>query len=250
MRISIRWTAALALSIALPLQAEELPIVGETIDVRVVNVETVVTNASGERVRGLTAADFRLLVDGKEVPVEYFTEVAEGTSVGKAEERPSAPVAPVSTGEEVGRSYLIYIDDSFSLANRRNAVLDKLESDLSLLGPSDQMALLAFDGSRLSVLCAWTGDVETLKKAFAQARQRPATGGDMLAKQRALQVDVDWVFDSAESIGSGDSDRVGGPKVNEIQELLAPMANRVSPEARSQLSKTAGAALAALRGFE
>jgi VWFA-related protein len=250
MKISAQWTVAAVLSLALPLRAQEIPTVGETIDVRVVNVETVVTNASGERVRGLTAADFRLLVDGKEVPVEYFAEVEEGTSVGTAEAKPSAPVAPVSAGEEVGRSYLIYVDDSFSLANRRNAVLEKLESDLSLLHPADRMAVLAFDGSRLSVLCPWTGDAGTLRKALAQARQRPASGGEMLARQRALQADVDWIWDSADSFSSGDSNRVGGPKVGEVQEILAPMAKRISPEARSQLSKTTGAALAALRGFE
>ncbi|MFY9825785.1 MAG: hypothetical protein WAM82_30705, partial [Thermoanaerobaculia bacterium] len=39
---------------------------GESIDVRVVNVEAVVTNRKGGRVPGLTAADFRLLVDGRE----------------------------------------------------------------------------------------------------------------------------------------------------------------------------------------
>jgi hypothetical protein len=51
---------------------------GDSIDVRVVNVEAVITDGRGERVRGLTAADFRLLVDGREVPVEYFTEIEEG----------------------------------------------------------------------------------------------------------------------------------------------------------------------------
>ncbi len=244
MKISSRWTAAALLSLALPAHAEEIPVVGETIDVRVVNVETVVTDKAGERVRGLAMADFRLLVDGKEVPVEYFSEIEEGTSVK------AAPGAPVAEGEEVGRSYLVYVDDSFSLANRRNAVLEKLESDLSLLHPADRMAILAFDGSHLGVLCPWTGDAGMLKKALVEARQRPATGGDMMAKQRALQVDVDWVLDSAESIGTGDSDRVGGPKVNEVAELLAPMGNRISPEARTQLGKTTGAALAALRGFE
>jgi VWFA-related protein len=244
MKISVLWTVAAVLSLALPLGGQEIPIVGETIDVRVVNVETVVTNAAGERVRGLTMADFRLLVDGKEVPVEYFAEIEEGTSVK------AAPGAPVAAGEEVGRSYLVYVDDSFSLTNRRNAVLEKLESDLSLLGPADQMAILAFDGARLSVLCPWTGDAETLRKTLALARQRPATGGDMLARQRALQVDVDWIGDISASLDSGDSDRVGGPKVGEVQEILAPMANRISPEARTQLGKTTGATLAALRGFE
>src|SRR3954471_13683568 len=60
---------------ALPVAAEQAPqqqvqTFGESIDVRVVNVEAVVVDKKGERVRGLSAADFRLLVDGREVPIE------------------------------------------------------------------------------------------------------------------------------------------------------------------------------------
>ncbi len=238
---------AAALSLALPLAAQqaqtEIPTIGETIDVRVVNVEAVVTNASGEQVRGLSAADFRLLVDGREVPVEYFAEIAAGKSV-------TADRAPVAAGEEVGRNYLVYIDDGFSLPNRRNSVLEKLERDLSLLGPADRMAILAYDGARISALCPWTGDPKTLRAALAQARQRPGKGAEMLAHQRKLQADVDWLIDSAESIASGDSDRVGGPKVGELGQALSDLAPRKSGEARTQLGKTAEAAMAALRGFE
>lgn len=32
-------------------------------------------------VAGLSAGDFRLLVDGQEVPIEYFTEIQEGAPV-------------------------------------------------------------------------------------------------------------------------------------------------------------------------
>ncbi|HSS78562.1 MAG TPA: hypothetical protein VLV54_17685, partial [Thermoanaerobaculia bacterium] len=137
MKVSIPWIVlVVGLSLAFPLTAQkpknDIPIIGATIDVRVVNVEAVVTAASGQRVPGLSAADFRLLVDGKEVPVEYFAEIADGKSL-------QADKAPVAAGEEVGRNYLIYIDDSFSLANRRNDVLEKLERDLKLLGPADRM---------------------------------------------------------------------------------------------------------------
>lgn len=233
-----------ALSLSLPTLAQtpqaEVPVVGETIDVRVVNVETVVTNAAGERVRGLAAADFRLLVDGREVPVEYFAEVADGTSV-------SAENAPVAAGEAVARNYLIYIDDAFSLANRRNAVLEKLERDLDLLGPADRMAILACDGARIHVLADWTGDKKILQAALARARQRPALGGEMLAHQRKLQADVHWIQDN--SIDSGDSDRVGGPKVTETGEELFWMSKRISPEARTELGKSTEAAAAALGGF-
>jgi hypothetical protein len=55
MRRSILSGIVAALSFALPLTAQEprveVPVIGETIDVRVVNVEAVVTSASGERVR-------------------------------------------------------------------------------------------------------------------------------------------------------------------------------------------------------
>jgi VWFA-related protein len=242
---ALAFVAALSLPLPSPAQTApaEIPTVGETIDVRVVNVEAVVTGASGERLRGLPASDFRLLVDGKEVPVEYFAEIAEGTSV-------TARNAPVAAGEEVARNYLIYIDEAFSLANRRNGVLEKLERDLALLKPADRMAILAFDGTRISVLAGWTGDKKTLQAALAQARQRPALGAEMLAHQRKLQADVDWILDNADSIESGDSDRAGGPKVSEIGEEFDWMSRRKSPEARTQLGKTTEAATAALHGFE
>ena len=56
-------------------QESQEPVFGEEIDVRVVNVEAVVTDRDGKRVTGLRPEDFRLRVDGKELPVEYFSEV-------------------------------------------------------------------------------------------------------------------------------------------------------------------------------
>ena len=58
--------------------------VGESIDVRVVNVEAVVTDRRGHPVRGLAAADFQLLVDGREVPIDYFTEIRDGQAAAAA----------------------------------------------------------------------------------------------------------------------------------------------------------------------
>src|SRR5215212_6056631 len=62
-----------------PAAADTVPLVfGEVLDVRVVNVEVVVTDKQGERVRGLGSKDFRLEVDGKEVPIDYFSEIVGG----------------------------------------------------------------------------------------------------------------------------------------------------------------------------
>src|SRR5215207_9567279 len=104
---------ALALALTAETKPPEIPIIGETIDVRLINVEVVATSGR-EVVRGLTAADFRLLIDGKEVPIEFFTEVAEGTSKTSAAPSAAGPAAPVAPAEAVPRSYLVFVDESFS----------------------------------------------------------------------------------------------------------------------------------------
>ena len=58
---------------ALPAAAQEAPLpnlFSDVMDVRVVNVEAVVTDKKGNRVRGLEAGDFELLVDGEPVPID------------------------------------------------------------------------------------------------------------------------------------------------------------------------------------
>src|SRR5688572_1655329 len=73
-----------------PPSDEAVPLVfGEVLDVRVVNVEVVVTDKDGERVRGLGAKDFRLKVDGQEVPIDFFSEI-----LGGAVSPVSAPTTP------------------------------------------------------------------------------------------------------------------------------------------------------------
>src|SRR5579864_8219115 len=146
---------ALACGGASGLGADEPPArveVGESIDVRVVNVEAVVTDRRGHPVRGLAAADFQLLVDGREVPIDYFTEIRDGQAAEKAAATPppagapaaaaTAPTPQVSPGATVGRSYLVFVDDAFAVAARRNAALQRLREELRRLGPGDQMAVI------------------------------------------------------------------------------------------------------------
>lgn len=148
---------------------------GEVIDVRVVNVEVVVTDKDGNRVQGLKPADFRLRVDGKDVPVEFFTEVLGGQAIAPAagQEKPAAGIAP---GEPVGTYYLVFVDDFFAQSAHRNRVLEALKNDLPRLGPADRMAVVAFDGGRLDMLSSWTNSSRDLSRAFSDAMARPVRG--------------------------------------------------------------------------
>ena len=144
----------------------------EVIDVRVVNVEVVVTDRSGERVTGLPPESFRLRVDGQPVPIAYFSEVVDG--VARPGERLSTTAAPEAAGGAVGSSYLVYIDDSFVIARDRDRVLRSLAAELDLLGPDDRMAVLAFDGSKVDLLSGWSDSPDDLRRALAAAADRSA----------------------------------------------------------------------------
>jgi len=196
--------------VALALGAQEVPpalpgsTFGASVDVRVVNVEVVITDSKGERVRGLSAADLKLEVDGREVPIEYFAEIEDGHPT-PAPSSPSLTAEgappPAASPAPQGRSFLIFIDEAFAVAKQRDTVLQAIERDLQRLGPEDRMAIVAFGrttiGGRLNVLSGWTGDRKALAAALEAARKRPASGNDALAARRSLANDADLMAQAA-----------------------------------------------------
>jgi VWFA-related protein len=158
---------------------------GESIDVRVVNVEAVVTDRAGTRVFGLTPDDFQVLVDGEEVPIDFFTEFRGGRALRDVGASPWG-VAPISDVQAEGTSYLVFIDDFFSLRVDRNRVLRALEDELAFLGPEDRMAIVAWDGVRAEMLSTWTSSGRDLRRALQSAADRPARGLERLAERRAI----------------------------------------------------------------
>ncbi|MDE2689728.1 MAG: VWA domain-containing protein [Acidobacteriota bacterium] len=139
------------------------------------NVEVVVTDRRGNRIRGLAASDFELLVDREPIPISYFTEVDEGVARGSLDDD-VARVPSVVTDEPVGTSYLIFIDDLHAVRQHRDRVLSRLEQDLVLLNPADRVAVVAFDGRNVSRLTDWTNSRQEISEALVLARQRRAGG--------------------------------------------------------------------------
>lgn len=147
----------------------------DTLEVQAVNVEVVVTDRKGERVQDLTAADFRLLVDGQPVPLDYFAEIRDGRpAVAPGTDEGALPPALTDrgAGEEVGTSYLVFIDDYFAPRRLRNEALNVLARDLHLLGARDRMAVVAFDGRRLHVVTDWTSPGPALEETLRNAAKR------------------------------------------------------------------------------
>lgn len=174
-------------------QQEDLPeVFSEVVDVRVVNIEVVVTDRKGDRVHGLRASEFELLVDGEPTPIDYFTEIRDGFAVEPGEGDVAA-VPSLDPDTPVATNFLIYVDDFFSIERDRNRVLDRLEEDLGELGPADRVAAVAFDGSSVETLTAWTNSPGQLGEALDRARGRPAHGLERRSELRMVDSGRDSV---------------------------------------------------------
>jgi len=241
---------ALFLASLLPAAAQQQPqsqppqsVFGEQIEVRVVNVEAVVTDRQGNRVTGLKPSDFRLEVDGKAVPVEYFNEVRGGQAIAPGEEDKNSPVKglpSLAPGSPVGTSYLVFIDNFFSLAPRRDEVLRSLKSQLSRLGPEDRMAIVQYNGGQVEMLTSWSSSERQLGAAIEKAIGERAYGITRLAELRTFQssrrITDDVGFDAT-------SQRRSFAQRVDIQEL------EFAQGLVSQTERAVTAAASTLRGF-
>ena len=182
----IAWAAAqVPAAVAQQAPSEPIPVVGEAMDVRVVNIEVLALDRRGRPVSGLKPADFRLKVDGNPVPIEYFTEVRDGQAVeaagspgaGKPGDGAQPTAQPgIPAGSTIGTRYLVFVDDLFPLKGRRDDLLAGMKKDLDRVGPEDSMMIVSWEGGRLVQLAGWTNSHQELAKALDAARARPSHG--------------------------------------------------------------------------
>jgi VWFA-related protein len=164
----------------------------EVLDVRVVNLEVVVTDKAGIPLRGLQAADFVLTIDGQEVPIEYFSEVRGGVVAPMSTTQKAQGVAELPAlipGEPMETSYLVFIDELFGIARDRDKVVQSLRQQIARMGPNDRMAIVAYNGEELAMLTTWSQSVPELERVLAKALDRPVYGLRRLAEQRQYDYD-------------------------------------------------------------
>ena len=147
---------------------------GDEIDVRVINLEVVVEDRSGNRVHGLEADDFRLLVNGIEVEVDYFTEILENRAV---ESRDGGAPPAIGEGDSVPTHYLLFVDDDHTHVTFRKPVIRGFTRQLANLGLDDQVAVVVQSRRRLQVLSPFTTDRRQTRAALAELERGRPFGG-------------------------------------------------------------------------
>ncbi len=140
--------------------AAEVPKLVESVDVRVINVDVVVTDKKGNRVRGLTRDDFQIYENGAPKPISNFYEVESHAAAPAA--TPGTPGPTLAQIEKIPdnqkRRIIFYIDNlSLQPFNRNRVFKEMKEFAKTVLRPGDEAMVATFNRS-MKIRAAFTRD--------------------------------------------------------------------------------------------
>ena len=157
-------------AIAFALPAQQLPELRETLEVSIVNVDVFVTDASGNRVEGLTRDDFEIFENGKPQEISNFAEyVSPGAAERGAKDAEAAP--------ETRRTMAVFIEHVRLSHDRAKEFVDGIRSLMqNTVREGDAVAILTWH-HELHMRMPYTSDVSRLGAALDQIEQE-ITGAD------------------------------------------------------------------------
>ena len=134
---------------------------------RIVYVDVVVRDRSGQIVRGLTEKDFRVLEDGKDQKIDYFHDHTHDPAPAAAAGAHQGEFSNVAPGGEASNSVNIVLFDFFNTAPQDYLYARKqMILFLEKLPPGRQTTLFVL-GTRLEMVQGFTGSTDRLVAARA-----------------------------------------------------------------------------------
>lgn len=168
----------------------------ESIDVNVVNIDVFVTDKKGNRVRGLTQADFQVFEDGKPMAITNFYAVADdGASESAASAPPPVPATPAPSPrppaaleipEDQRLHLVIYVDNWNIQPFHRNRVFTGLREFLrTQLRRGDRVMLMTYD-REAHVRRPFTSDPTAIASALFEVEKLSANGTRQDSERREV----------------------------------------------------------------
>jgi VWFA-related protein len=151
----------------------QLPGLSETVDVRVVNFEVVVTDDGSVPIRGLTREDFELFVDGERTEIDYFSAVADGVmrDPGIVEDG-DAPTLTVPGSDEFKPVLVIVLDNSDLGPGWVEKTVEEIVAQLGELTEVSRGVMVVRQGIDLETEQVFTTDRALLVAALERAGAR------------------------------------------------------------------------------
>ncbi|HUO85236.1 MAG TPA: VWA domain-containing protein, partial [Thermoanaerobaculia bacterium] len=188
----------LLMAIMLPVQAqqpptaaqEELPVVFETVDVQVINIDVVVTDRKGNPITGLTLDDFEIYEDGTLQKLTNFYEVrgrkALQTGAPETEPRTEPEAAPA----HLSRKIVFFIDNVSLAPFNRNRVFRAMKKfAASAMGPDDE-AMIATWNRSMTIRVPFTSNVDQILRSLDEIAGESAYGISRESDRRTVRQQI------------------------------------------------------------
>ena len=187
--------ATLAAQQPQPQQSTEIPKLTETIDIRVINVDVVVTDKKGNPVTGLTKDDFQLYENGVPKTISNFFEVegpkalhvAVTPAPGAQAQAQPAPTTREEIPENLRRRVIFYIDNlSLAPFNRNRVFKEMKEFAKNTLRPGDEAMIATFNRS-MKIRLPFTRDTTAIQQTLDAIAGESALGLSNRSEARDVQ---------------------------------------------------------------
>lgn len=176
-----------------PPQQPEMPVFAETVDVRVINLDVVVTDKKGNAIKGLKAEDFFVVENGREQKITNFYEVSDrqATVEGKPADEATPAAPPIQPREErpehLRRRIVIFVDNLSLAPFNRNRVFGQMKEFVrTSLRPGDE-AMIATWNRSMKVRVPFTSDRTQIEQALDAIEGESAYGLQHMSERRDVE---------------------------------------------------------------
>jgi VWFA-related protein len=176
----------------------EMPTFMESVDVRVINIDVVVTDRKGTPVRGLKMSDFEIFENGRPMAVTNFYEVTPSGARGMVTNDPTAPQAapaPAPEVEEVPpanlrRRIILFIDNLSLQPFNRNRVFESMKEFVkTTMRPGDE-AMIATWNRSMKIRVPFTSDQTQILQMLEGIAGESALGVHALSERRQAESQI------------------------------------------------------------
>jgi len=204
--MNLKAIAVVALLAAMPVPAfAQSPSFGEVMEVRITNIDVIVTGKGGKPVPGLKREDFELYEDGVRKEITNFLEIREDTAPALTRAVPGetpAP-APAQESEDIRRRQIVILLDNASVQPfNRNAILPFLEKFVKEnVRKGDEVAIISW-ASSLKAELEPTSDLATLDAALKRVAGETSLGPQVGTDLKHFQDQITFLIRTFEALST------------------------------------------------